>query len=121
MEMADYWLNEKQLVHKLFKVLVPRYQSSSSSFTRLILAPNANPGHHAGTAVLELKGIEFKLIIDFTISFNSSSLGNPFPSLQPETHNHHYWLHNVLLEEAKREFRSSRGEQKPKEPSVAES
>nr|SVE75424.1 EOG090X0EUO [Daphnia dolichocephala] len=89
MEMADYWLNEKQLVHKLFKVLVPRYQNHSSSFTRVILAPKTYPGYHAGTAVLELKG-------------------NPFPTLKPENHNYHYWLHNVLLDEAKKEFRTAR-------------
>nr|SVE80418.1 EOG090X0EUO [Daphnia magna]SVE81618.1 EOG090X0EUO [Daphnia magna]SVE82763.1 EOG090X0EUO [Daphnia magna] len=89
MEMADYWLNEKQLVHKLFKVLVPRYQNYNSSFTRLVLGPKTYPGYYVGTAILELKG-------------------NPFPALQPETHNYHYWLHNVLLEEAKKEFRSAR-------------
>nr|SVE87051.1 EOG090X0EUO [Daphnia similis]SVE88305.1 EOG090X0EUO [Daphnia similis] len=91
MEMADYWLNEKQLVHKLFKVLVPRYQNYNSSFSRLVLGPNSYPGYFAGTAILELKG-------------------NPFPALQPETHNYHYWLHNVLLDEAKKEFRSAREE-----------
>ncbi|XP_057373462.1 large ribosomal subunit protein bL17m-like [Daphnia carinata] len=91
MEMADYWLNEKQLVHKLFKVLVPRYQNYNSSFTRLVLGPKTYPGYYAGTAILELKG-------------------NPFPALKSETHNYHYWLHNVLLEEAKKEFRSAREE-----------
>lgn len=57
MEMADFWLNEKQLVHKLFKVLVPRYQNYNSSFTRLILGPKTYPGYYAGTAILELKGM----------------------------------------------------------------
>jgi large subunit ribosomal protein L17 len=57
MEMADYWLDEKQLVHKLFKVLVPRYENYSSSYTRLLLAPNTYPDRDSGKAVLELKGL----------------------------------------------------------------
>ena len=61
MEMADYWLEEKQLVHKLFKVLVPRYQNHDSSFTQMFLAPNKYPGKHSGSAVLELKGILLKI------------------------------------------------------------
>lgn len=39
MEMADWWLEEKQLVHKLFKVLVPRYQNYPASFTTMYRAP----------------------------------------------------------------------------------
>lgn len=56
MEMADYWLNEKQLIHKLFKVLAPRYESHTSSYTKMLLGPREYPGYHAGTAILELKG-----------------------------------------------------------------
>lgn len=37
--MADWWLEEKQLVHKLFKVLVPRFQHYPTSFTTLYTAP----------------------------------------------------------------------------------
>nr|SVE94535.1 EOG090X0EUO [Simocephalus serrulatus] len=104
MEMADYWLTEKQLVHKLFKVLVPRYQNFNSSFTSLILGPNTYPSFNPNTAILELKG-------------------NPFPSLQSESKNHHYWLHNVLLEEAKKEFRAGRAEKefKSAEPTTTNS
>ncbi|XP_065075837.1 large ribosomal subunit protein bL17m-like [Ochlerotatus camptorhynchus] len=35
MEMADYWLTEKQLVHKLFKVLAPRFEEYKVSSTRM--------------------------------------------------------------------------------------
>jgi Ribosomal protein L17 len=55
--MADYWLDEKQLIHKLFKVLVPRYKDYNSSYTKLILGPKTYPGYYAGTAILELKGM----------------------------------------------------------------
>lgn len=33
MELADFWLKEKQLIHKLFKVLVPRYLEDMGPFT----------------------------------------------------------------------------------------
>jgi hypothetical protein len=38
------------------------------------------------------------------------------------TQNYHYWLHNVLLDEAKREFRSAKAEKsdKPTEPVATE-
>lgn len=39
--------------------------------------------------------------------------GNPFPPLLPENRNQNFWLHNVLLEEAKREFRSSKASEIP--------
>lgn len=71
--MADFWLEEKQLIHKLFKVLVPRYENFPTAYTRLVLGPNGYGilrvderflGHdknkwrdwHSGTAILELKG-----------------------------------------------------------------
>lgn len=60
--MADYWLDEKQLVHKLFKVLVPRYENFNSSYTRLLLAPYTYPDRASGKAVLELKGLTLFII-----------------------------------------------------------
>lgn len=54
--MADHWLNEKQLVHKLFKVLVPRYQNYNTSYTRLILGPKVMGVYQDDKAILELKG-----------------------------------------------------------------
>ena len=40
MECADFWLHEKALVHKLFKVLVPRFAEYTKAFTSLyLLAP----------------------------------------------------------------------------------
>lgn len=86
MEMADYWLVEKQLVHKLFKVLVPRYQEYKVSFTRMYRAPRPYPGDMYFKAILELRG-------------------NPYPSLLPDTHTNRNLIHNVLLDEARREYR----------------
>lgn len=84
MEMADFWLMEKQLVHKLFKVLVPRYETSPLSYTRMWKAPRDYPGSFRLRAVLELRG-------------------NPFPSLEQQKSTRRNLLHNVLLDEARKE------------------
>lgn len=56
MDAASYWLSEKALVHKLFKVLVPRYENHQSAYTSLFKAPLAYPKTFRATSVLELKG-----------------------------------------------------------------
>ncbi|KAH0946584.1 hypothetical protein HN011_009969 [Eciton burchellii] len=86
MEMANYWIKEKQLVHKLFKVLVPRYQNYNISFTKLYKAPSIYPVSYYDRAVLELRG-------------------NIYPSLQQDNKLEQYQLHNLLLDAAKREYR----------------
>lgn len=89
MEMADYWLTEKQLVHKLFKVLAPRYQNYGVSYTRMYRAPRPYPGNFYLKAVLELRG-------------------NPYPDLIPNTNTNRNLIHNVLLDEARKEYRQQR-------------
>ncbi|GAB0092872.1 39S ribosomal protein L17, mitochondrial [Sergentomyia squamirostris] len=89
MEMADYWLLNKQCVHKLFKVLVPRYQNFNVSYTRMYKAPREYPGYYTKRAVLELRG-------------------NPFPPLVPDKVQNRNFLHNVLLDEAKRAYRQEK-------------
>ncbi|SPP86926.1 blast:39S ribosomal protein L17%2C mitochondrial [Drosophila guanche] len=86
MELADYWLLEKQLVHKLFKVLVPRYENYNVSYTRMYRAPRDYPGMYYRQSVLELRG-------------------NPYPSLVMDQSHNRNLLHNVLLDEARKEFR----------------
>lgn len=88
MEMADFWLVEKQLVHKLFKVLVPRFSNFNTSYTRMYTAPTLYPETRQ-KAVLELKG-------------------NPYPSLLPETYTNRNLIHNVLLDEAKKAYRTQK-------------
>ncbi|XP_066950406.1 large ribosomal subunit protein bL17m [Macrobrachium rosenbergii] len=85
MEMASYWLEEKQLVHKLFKVLVPRFKDSQTAYTKMHKAPKEYPGYHFDRVVLELRG-------------------NPFPPLENKPVSTRNWINNVLLEEARREF-----------------
>ncbi|KAK7869029.1 hypothetical protein R5R35_002979 [Gryllus longicercus] len=88
MELADFWLLEKQLVHKLFKVLVPRFREYPISYTRLLKAPDS-PGIAFKRAVLELRG-------------------NPYPPLTVDSTRNRALLHNVLLDEAAKAYRAQK-------------
>lgn len=87
MEMANFWITEKQYIHKLFKVIVPRLQNCPLTYTRLYKAPKEYPDKtYWDRAVLELRG-------------------NPFPALKPTLSVNRNFIHNVLLDEAKKEYR----------------
>lgn len=110
MELADYWILEKQYVHKLFKVLVPRFENCKVSYTRMYKAPREYPGMYYKRAVLELRG-------------------NPYPSLVPDLSQNRNLIHNVLLDEARKAYRKEKyaeiaakllpteNSQSPKQPS----
>lgn len=91
MDMADFWLLDKTLVHKLFKVLAPRYENYTTSLTRMYKAPREYPcvdisKRYRARSILELKG-------------------NPYPPVVPdENQKNRNLIHNVLLAEAKKEF-----------------
>jgi large subunit ribosomal protein L17 len=58
MEFANFWILEKQLIYKLFDVLVPRYKSYfSTSYTKIYNCPRDYPGSYKKKVILELKGI----------------------------------------------------------------
>lgn len=78
MKMASFWLTEKDLVPKLFKVLAPRFESQTNGYTRLARIPNRNNLDRAKMAVLEYKG-------------------NPFPPLFPAKKENELTLINQLL------------------------
>ncbi|XP_051498941.1 39S ribosomal protein L17, mitochondrial [Apus apus] len=63
MRMADFWLTEKDLVHKLFKVLAPRFQPHPGGYTRLLQIPNREGLDRAKMAVVELKGNPFPPLV----------------------------------------------------------
>ena len=89
MDTADFWLLEKELIHKLFKVLVPRYENSNLSYTRLYNAPRLQYGRATDKVVLELRG-------------------NPFPDLLNKKTNNKLLIQNVLLDAAKNDYRQSK-------------
>ncbi|XP_051575983.1 39S ribosomal protein L17, mitochondrial [Myxocyprinus asiaticus] len=64
MKMADFWLTEKDLIPKLFKVLAPRFENQTSGYTRMARIPNRDNLDRSPMAVLEYKA-------------------NPFPPLFP--------------------------------------
>ncbi|XP_037129335.1 39S ribosomal protein L17, mitochondrial isoform X2 [Syngnathus acus] len=78
MKMATFWLTEKDLVPKLFKVLAPRFERHSDSYTRMARIPNRQNLDRAKMAVLEYKG-------------------NPFPPLYPVRKQNPLTLINQLL------------------------
>ncbi|NWR60879.1 RM17 protein, partial [Bucorvus abyssinicus] len=63
MRMANFWLTEKDLIHKLFKVLAPRFQPHPGSYTRMLHIPNRDHLDRAKMAVIELKGNPFPPLI----------------------------------------------------------
>ena len=89
MELADYYILEKQYIHKLFKVLVPRLTSCNVSYTRMYKAPREYPGMFYKRAVIELRG-------------------HPYPPLVPDLSQNRNLIHNVLLDEAKKEYRKQK-------------
>ncbi|KAF4075927.1 hypothetical protein AMELA_G00224460 [Ameiurus melas] len=78
MEMADFWLTEKDLIPKLFKVLAPRFENKSSGYTLMARIPNRENLDRAAMAVVEYKG-------------------NPFPPLFPVKRTDELNLVNQLL------------------------
>lgn len=95
MEMADYWILDKTVVHKLFKVICPRFENSTQPATRMFKAPREYPcvdinQRYRARSILELRG-------------------NPFPPVVPDMYQRNRnLLHNVLLEEAKKDFRKEK-------------
>lgn len=90
MDMANYWIEEKNIIHKLFKVLVPRFESMTCSYTKFYAVPGEDPSNWAiPRSVLELRG-------------------NPFPPLVQNTVDNKLLIQNVLLDEAKKEYRAQK-------------
>ena len=88
MEMADYWLLEKDLVPKLFKVLVPRFENKLGPYTLVHKLPVNYPGTGKKHIVMELKG-------------------NQLPPIKASTAYRDYSnsLTNILVKSMKEEYR----------------
>lgn len=86
MEFANYYILEKQYIHKLFKVLVPRFREMPVSYTRMYKAPGKYPTQQRVRAVLELRG-------------------HPFPPMKPDMNSNRNLIHNILLAGARKEYR----------------
>lgn len=101
MALANFWLREKNLVHKLFKVLAPRYENYNSAFTALHrlghnyevynqtpaeLIEQHLPYFKMGEAVLELRG-------------------NGLPPIERPQVNRSGLISNVLIDSARESYK----------------
>jgi len=100
MEVANFYLNDKTLVHKLFKVLVPRYLNYTTSFTAMHILPakridfsdDSDDKFVGQRAVLELKG-------------------NPYPKIMQHQIENKNLLHNILLSYAAKDYYKKKTQQ----------
>ena len=87
MEMADYWLLEKDLVPKLFQVIVPRYENKMGPYTLVHKLSPEYPGGGRKNIVMELKN-------------------NPLPPIKNEsTRDFSNSLTNILVRAMKQEYK----------------
>ena len=98
MEIASWWLDsDRSAIHKLFKVLVPRFRDFEGpvSYTRLFNAPKK--------ITKNFEVARFYSSGDFvTIELR----GNPYPSLEyPNSRPNKKLIHNVLLSEAAKDLK----------------
>ncbi|XP_041478337.1 39S ribosomal protein L17, mitochondrial-like [Lytechinus variegatus] len=89
MKIADFWLKDKKQIHKLFKVLGPRFEDTSTNFTRLLRIPGFHEDKGRKMAFLEYAG-------------------NPYPPLTNEPKKNPDWLLNVLVDGAINELKDSK-------------
>ena len=81
---------DKRLVHKLFKVLAPRFADKPRGFTRLLRTPGFDETRRGA----KMTFLEFK--------------GNPYPPLQPHMrYRNPEWILNVLVRGAMKEIQES--------------
>ncbi|XP_053553031.1 39S ribosomal protein L17, mitochondrial isoform X2 [Bombina bombina] len=62
-EMRFYAEKEKDLIHKLFKMLAPRFESHSSNYTNMYQIPTRQNLDRAKMAVIEYKGNPYPPLI----------------------------------------------------------
>jgi len=95
MDIAQFWVTDRDTLRKLFEEIVPRYHGSQMSYTKMYKAPSGykhetSKGRPSDDmAILELR---------------NNILVPVAPRLRP-TRN---WISNVLLEEARKEHRENR-------------
>ncbi|CAF1375270.1 unnamed protein product [Adineta ricciae] len=94
MQLMDYWLTDKDLIHKVFKVFVPRYANTIGPYTNSYRLPIEygkfqQPFKQRQNIVLEMKD-------------------NPYPRIIPDPRNYSNILSNVLLNEARKEYRNEK-------------
>ncbi|UYV61304.1 MRPL17 [Cordylochernes scorpioides] len=93
MEIADFWLKEKQLIPKLFKVLAPRYLEYDESFTQMFLIPAPQPTSLSNYPLMR----DTKMVV-------LELKGNVYPPLPLKSPPNPHSIHNVLLRAAQKDL-----------------
>ncbi|XP_003744748.1 39S ribosomal protein L17, mitochondrial [Galendromus occidentalis] len=90
MEMASFWLKEKELVHKLFKVIAPRLENETRGFTKIwVLADPEKTSYEPGG----LPGVHYK---NDWVALEIKN--NPLPPIRPNPTPHRsLYIPNLLL------------------------
>ena len=89
MELADWWLEDKAAIHKLFKVLVPRLKDQPHSYTRLFNSPSQASANKEGQDAI-MKQWRPKVVIEL--------VGHPFPPLHySNVEPNKKMIHNVFV------------------------
>lgn len=115
MDLANFWLRDKSMIHKLFKVFVPRYKDYSSAFTAVhLLGGNYDVGALTYTERQSFKGHFYKM--------GEACLemrGNPLPPVIKPRLDRPNLLTNLLIDGAREEAMQRRQEpqQQPLETS----
>jgi len=96
METCNYYLKEKDLIHKLFKVYVPRYRNCTTAYTSIYQLPTfygINP---------ERPEDERNYILYHPVVLEMK--GHPYPPVVTKPEIHRNSLLNVLLEAARKQY-----------------
>lgn len=102
MELANYWLRDKALIHKLFKVFVPRYLNYPGSFTAIhLLGKNYEV---SGLTMTERKEQKPARILHFGEAVLEMR-GNSLPQIIRPKFNRTGLLTNILIEGARESWR----------------
>ncbi|CAF1016315.1 unnamed protein product [Didymodactylos carnosus] len=94
MQLMDYWINEKDIIYKMFKVYVPRYLKTDGPYTNSYRLPIERGENCYGSNVKQNIVVEMK--------------DNPYPRIIPDTRNYSNILTNVLIDQARKEYKAVR-------------
>lgn len=102
MDLANYWLRDKALIHKLFKVFVPRYLEQPGAFTALhMLGLDYDKPKMTMTERKEAKNMANHRMGDAVLEMRGNSLP---PIIRPKL-NRAGLLTNILIDGARESFK----------------
>lgn len=97
MALANFWLREKNLIHKLFKVFVPRYMNHASAFTSLHMLGTEFERWGEPEALWKTKPWRWRIQAEAVLEMRGNTLP---PIIRPKL-NSSGLLNNVLIDGAR--------------------